>query len=74
MDAELRALGVPCRRVCGQRRVLDAGGRALVGYSLMLYELSPADSRRVLEAGIGSHRLIGCGLFVPHRSAAAVGA
>lgn len=74
VDTELRALGVPCRRICGRRQELDAGGQRLAGYSLMLYELSPADSRRVLEAGIGAHRSLGCGLFVPHRSAAAVGA
>ena len=74
VDAELRARGIPCRRVCGRRREIDSGERALVGFSLMLYELSQSDSLRVLESGIGGHRLIGCGLFVPHKSAAAVGA
>jgi hypothetical protein len=46
----------------------------IAGFSLMLHGLSVADSLRVQRAGIGPHRLLGCGIFVPHRSAAAVGA
>jgi hypothetical protein len=44
-----------------------------MGFSLMLDALSPDHSLRMLEAGLGRHRRLGCGLFVPHRSAAAVG-
>ena len=40
----------------------------------MLHGLSAADSLTVQRAGIGPHRALGCGLFVPHKSAAAVGA
>lgn len=72
VDAELAALGVPCRAICGRRGMLDSG--AVRGYSLMLDGLDRAQSRRVLDAGLGPHRLLGCGLFVPHKSAAAVGA
>jgi hypothetical protein len=39
----------------------------------MLDGLSRSAALRVLEAGLGRHRRLGCGLFVPHRSAAAVG-
>jgi hypothetical protein len=38
----------------------------------MLDALSVDDARRVLDHGLGTHRSLGCGLFVPHRSAAAV--
>lgn len=74
VDAELAALGAACRRVSGRRQQIR-GGRAepLVGFSLMLHGLAAADSLRVLETGVGHHRRLGCGLFVPHRSAAAVG-
>lgn len=69
---ELQALGVPCRTICGRPQAIEAG--ALHGYSLMLDGLSRAAALRVLQTGVGAHRSLGCGLFVPHRSAAAVGA
>lgn len=69
--AELSDLGVGCRPICGRFQVLESG--ALQGFSLMLDGLSRAGSLRILEAGLGRHRRLGCGLFVPHKSAAAVG-
>jgi CRISPR-associated protein Cas6 len=71
VNAELSSLGVQCRAICGLRHVLE-GGR-LAGYSLMLDGLSPDQSLTMLETGIGGHRRLGCGLFVGHKSAAAVG-
>ncbi|MBE0549208.1 MAG: type I-MYXAN CRISPR-associated protein Cas6/Cmx6, partial [Rubrivivax sp.] len=70
--AELSALGVSGRPICGRRQLVEAG--ELQGYSLMLDGLSPAGALRVLEAGVGRHRRWGCGIFVPHKSAVAVGA
>ncbi len=71
---ELEAASLPCRPICGRRQMIDNGGQTLTGYSLMLDGLAPGDSLRVLESGLGRHRRLGCGLFVPHKSAAAVGA
>ena len=71
MDAELQAMGVACRPICGLHQVVEAG--ALQGFSLMLDGLANAASLRVLGSGLGAHRRLGCGVFVPHRSAAAVG-
>ena len=68
---ELDRLGVRCRAVCGLHRVVESG--ALPGFSLMLDGLAPDQSLTVLEAGLGAHRRLGCGLFVGHKSAAAVG-
>ena len=68
---ELSALGVACRSICGRRQVVEGG--ALQGYSLMLDGLNAAGALRVLEAGIGRHRRWACGIFVPHKSAVAVG-
>ena len=73
MDRELQALGVACNTVCGREQALPVPGGQLVGYSLLLDGLVPETALRVLEAGLGSHRALGCGLFVPHKSAAAVG-
>jgi CRISPR-associated protein Cas6 len=68
---ELQALDVACRAICGRHQVTEGG--ALHGFSLMLDGLGPAQSMRVLEAGLGPHRRLGCGLFVPHKSSVAVG-
>jgi CRISPR-associated protein Cas6 len=72
MQAELGALEVVCRPICGRRQTVEGG--AVHGFSLMLDGLTHEGSLRILECGLGPHRRLGCGLFVAHRSAAAVGA
>jgi CRISPR-associated protein Cas6 len=72
MRTELAALGVAAQPVCGRWQSTEAG--RLVGCSLMLSGLDTAQSLQVLQHGLGAHRRLGCGLFVPHKSAAAVGA
>lgn len=74
VDDELRALGVACRLVCGRRHEHRYEGASLTGFSLMLDGLTRDDALRVLQTGLGALRPMGCGLFVPHKSAAAVGA
>jgi len=75
VQRELDALGVRARVVCGQRRVLrDASGAERVGYSLLVDGLNAGDSLLVQQRGLGTHRHLGCGVFVPHRSAAPVAA
>ncbi|MDE2456919.1 MAG: type I-MYXAN CRISPR-associated protein Cas6/Cmx6 [Burkholderiales bacterium] len=73
VGAQLEWLGVRCQRVCGRARRVRGPGRALSGFSLMLHGLQPRDSLRVLEQGLGGNRLLGCGVFVGHKTAAAVG-
>lgn len=73
IEHELDAMGVPCRPICGRRQeVDDDNGARVTGYSLMLDGLTAAGSMRVLESGLGHHRRLGCGMFVPHKSGAAV--
>lgn len=72
VDTELTALRIVGRPICGRLQMLESG--TLRGYSLMLDQLSAEDALSLLEAGLGAHRRLGCGLFVPHKSAAAVGA
>lgn len=43
------------------------------GFSLMLHGLAAAESLAVQEAGLGGHRALGCGIFIPHKSVVAVG-
>jgi CRISPR-associated protein Cas6 len=82
MGRELDALRIACDLICGRARRMGRGRDGqngqngeggLAGFSLMLHGLRPDDARRVLEAGLGPNRWLGCGLFVPHKSAAAVG-
>lgn len=71
VDAALRLLGVQGRAICGRRQAVEAD--TIQGYSLMVDGLSSDGSLRLQQSGIGAHRRLGCGLFIPHKSAAAVG-
>jgi CRISPR-associated protein Cas6 len=70
---ELETLAVRTQTVCGKRQSRHLQGQTVTTFSLMLHALSQPDSLRLQERGLGPHRLLGCGIFVPHRSAAAVG-
>ncbi len=72
MAGELATLDATCRCICGRQQAAEAG--TLRGFSLMLDGLSRNASLRVLESGLGAERRFGCGIFVPHKSATAVGA
>ncbi len=74
MERSLAETAIDCEMIVGKRGEVRAGGQRLVGFSLMLHGLSASDSLRVQEQGLGLHRKLGCGLFVPHKSIAAVGA
>jgi len=73
MASRLRALQTSCELVCGKRRVVRAGTQEIVGYSLMLHGLGPEHSILVQRVGLGDNRMLGCGIFVGHKSVAAVG-
>lgn len=74
VSGELAALGIECDTIVGKRGELRLDpDSTLVGYSLMLHGLSPAGALLAQERGVGRQRKLGCGLFVPHKSVAAVG-
>lgn len=73
VGAELHGTGIECKVVCGKARSVRGEQSERFGFSLMLHGLSPEHSLRMQEAGLGAGRKLGCGIFVPHRSAAAVG-
>jgi CRISPR-associated protein Cas6 len=72
MDNELAELAIGGERVCGKRGHMAVSGQLQSTFSLMLHGLSPEQSLRLQHVGLGPHRLLGCGVFVPHKSAAAV--
>jgi CRISPR-associated protein Cas6 len=69
----VQELGLDCETIVGRRDELRVESRRWTGFSLMLHGLSAADSLKAQAHGIGLHRKLGCGLFVPHKSVVAVG-
>jgi CRISPR-associated protein Cas6 len=67
------ALGIGGESIVGRRGEVRVGELHFIGFSLMLHGLTPVDSLRAQELGLGQHRMLGCGVFVPHKSIAAVG-
>lgn len=74
VDAALHNAGIRCKVVCGKARRAQTQDADIAGFSLMLHELSSEQSLSMLAAGLGGARKLGCGIFVPHKSATAVGA
>jgi CRISPR-associated endonuclease/helicase Cas3 len=48
-----------------KRRVLRIGDTTIVGYAMLVSELTAADSLMLQERGLGGRTNIGCGFFVP---------
>jgi CRISPR-associated protein Cas6 len=48
-----------------KRRVVRVRGVTIPGYSLIVSELSPLDSLRLQESGLGGRTRLGCGFFTP---------
>jgi len=69
---ELQRAGIGCKVVLGKQRRARSEQGWIDGFSVMLHELAPEQSLKMQETGVGIARKLGCGIFVPHRSAAAV--
>jgi CRISPR-associated protein Cas6 len=65
---ELQRMGIAGRFISGRRRSEQAGGRAIAGFALTLHGLGPTDSLRIQCEGIGEHRRLGWGIFVPAKA------
>jgi CRISPR-associated protein Cas6 len=72
VNRDLAQMSIRGERVCGKRGQMTVAGQMLETFSLMLHGLPPDQSMRLQQVGLGQHRLLGCGVFVPHKSAAAV--
>lgn len=65
--------GLKPQLITGKARELRTAEGPVHGFSLMLHGLARAETLAVQEAGLGAQRALGCGLFIPHKSVAAVG-
>jgi CRISPR-associated protein Cas6 len=62
---QLAALEIPAEPVLGRPGHLQLPGHSAPGFGLEIAALTPDDSLHLQEAGLGEHRKLGCGVFVP---------
>lgn len=68
---EFQALGIESRRMlCGLTTALATPGETYQSRSLMLAGLTIEHSLELQRTGLGIGRLLGCGLFIPHKDIA----
>jgi len=66
---ELDALNVTCDELlCGKGRSISTPNGTILTRSLLLIDLKLDDSIKIQAHGIGPHRQLGCGFFVPHKT------
>lgn len=65
---ELDHLKIDARFICGRRQTIRLSDGQIYGFSLMLHGISVPDAVRIQETGLGLHRRLGCGIFIPHKS------
>lgn len=70
----LNGLGIkPRKMLCGKETQVSHGEEMLTTRSLMIADLSTADSILLQQHGLGSHRWMGCGIFLPHKDINEIG-
>jgi CRISPR-associated protein Cas6 len=70
---ELGRMGIGVRKaLCGKPNALATPAGPVHTRSLLLAELSPEASVRLQQTGLGAHREMGCGIFIPHKGIDAV--
>ncbi len=63
---------IRCGFICGKQQTLQTASGPIHGYSLMLHDVPPHKSLQIQDEGLGRNRLLGCGIFIPHKSIAPV--
>lgn len=65
---ELKAINIPPRKLLsGKTQTFATPDGEITTRSLMVADLEPMEAVRLQETGIGNGRMLGCGLFVPHK-------
>ena len=58
----------PKKMLCGIERVIATPDRRIHTRSLMLADLAVEESVKLQQRGLGPGRMLGCGLFLPHKA------
>jgi len=71
--AELASMGIRIRKaLCGKTTALNTPAGPIPTRSLLLANLTAEESLRLQRQGLGPHRAMGCGIFIPHKGIEAV--
>lgn len=65
--ADLEAMSIQGRLICGRHQMLSDNSHSLNGHSLVIYDLAPEASVHLQNAGLGAGRRFGCGIFMPYK-------
>lgn len=65
MRNQMSAVGAHGKLTVGKRRTFQIHGKQVVGYSLLVSELTAEESILLQERGLGGRRKMGCGFFEP---------
>ena len=72
---ELMELGVSARKLlCGKSHVFRTAAERVFTRRLMVADLKVENSVKLQQQGLGPHRKLGCGLFIPHKGIGPVNA
>lgn len=64
IQRQLDVLAIKGKPTRGPRRIVTIKDKKVVGYSLLVNELTAGESIRLQEQGLGGRRKMGCGMFV----------
>lgn len=68
VSAQLEVLGIkPRKMMCGTEHFIETPEARIRTRSLMIAGLEVEESLRLQQKGLGPHRHLGCGLFIPHK-------
>jgi len=71
---EFMELGIKARKIlCGKSHQMNTPDGVIHTRSVMVADLEPEQSVLLQEKGLGTHRKMGCGLFLPHKGIKPVG-
>jgi len=63
MQRQLAALGLQGRLLVGRRKTFAVHGKQIVGYEVLVTDLTGPEAILLQEAGLGGRRKMGCGFF-----------
>ncbi len=70
---ELKERGIPIKKaLCGITQQIQTPQGPIKTRSLLFAELRPEHSVQLQQEGLGGHRRLGCGIFLPHKGIAPV--